>query len=319
MPSPREGYGPTGTLPPGQYEEHRPIVPPSQEPFVAPATGAAAPPPALDADPGSPAHSSPPALVSRAGPPSPPAHPSHPSGPSEPFPSSAPAPSRPSGPVSAVGDHRREALTSSEPPISRPEVPAPPLSNPFSGMGRVEVPDDLRDAAMRHFFAAEEALKVLDRDGAERELGRALSMIPGEGRFEVLRLWIEAVRLGLPATDQFAKERHYQEQLAALDGICERAPRLEEAFYYRGRLLKRSGRLKEAIADFKHAGQLNPSNLDAAREVRDYEERRNRRRRKTSEEELPSNKKRHGIRSEAENKVAEVADFFKGVLRRGRD
>ena len=186
-------------------------------------------------------------------------------------------------------------------------------------MGRVEVPDGVRDAAMRHFFAAEEALKILDRDRAERELARALTMIPGEGRFEVLQLWIEAERLGLPATDQFAKERHYQAQVAALNEICERAPRLEEAFYYRGRLLKRSGRLKDAIADFKHATKLNPSNLDAAREVRDYEERRNRRRRKSGEGEVPSNKKLQGIRSEAENKVAEVAEFFKGVLRRGRD
>jgi len=174
---------------------------------------------------------------------------------------------------------------------------------------------------MRHYFAAEEALKVLDRDRAESELKRALQLIPGEARFEVLKLWIDAERLGLPASDLQAKERHYAAQLEKLTAICERAPRLEEAFYYRARLLKRSARLKDAIADFKRASQLNPGNLDAAREVRAYEERRNRRRRKSGEQEAPSpsNRKLQDIKSEAGNKVAEVADFFKGVLRRGRD
>jgi tetratricopeptide (TPR) repeat protein len=177
---------------------------------------------------------------------------------------------------------------------------------------------------MRHFRDAEQALKVLDRDRADAEVKRALRMIPGEARFEVLALWIAAEKLGLPASDLVAKGRHYAKQLAELDAIVERAPKLEEAFYYRARLLKRSGRLKDAMTDFRRAAELNPANLDAAREIADYDRRRGRRGKggkkgagDKDKREVP--KARSSLKSEAEHKVSEVADFFKGVLRRGRD
>jgi len=45
-------------------------------------------------------------------------------------------------------------------------------------------------------------------------------------------------------------------------------PQYERALFYRGTLLKRSGRLEKAIRDFKLAAEINPKNLDAVREVR---------------------------------------------------
>lgn len=233
--------------------------------------------------------------------------------PSDPMHTGAPV-SRPSSPGAAS----RPSSPGAETRSSSPSFPSGPLLAP--GMGSVEAEPRTREMAMRHFREAESALKVLDRDRAAKEIDKALELLPGEARFEALALWIDAERLGLPASDLNAKGRHYAKQLAALDAIVERAPRLEEAFYYRGRMLKRSGRIKEAIADFRRAGELNPSNLDAAREVAAYDTRRGRRgRRKPSGASHEPPKARPSLKSEAENKVSEVADFFKGVLRRGRD
>jgi len=49
-----------------------------------------------------------------------------------------------------------------------------------------------------------------------------------------------------------------------------REPQYERALFYRGMLLKRSGRSDRAIRDFKLAAELNPKNIDAVREVRLY-------------------------------------------------
>jgi hypothetical protein len=44
--------------------------------------------------------------------------------------------------------------------------------------------------------------------------------------------------------------------------------RCERAFFWRAMLNKRIGRLEAAYRDFRHAMDLNPHNIDAAREVR---------------------------------------------------
>ena len=53
--------------------------------------------------------------------------------------------------------------------------------------------------------------------------------------------------------------------------MLAKEPRYERALFYRGTLLKRSGRLEKALHDFRLAAQINPRNVDATREVRLYE------------------------------------------------
>ena len=53
-----------------------------------------------------------------------------------------------------------------------------------------------------------------------------------------------------------------------LDMVVKQEPDYERALFYRGSLLKRSGHEDKALADFRKVVELNPRNIDAAREVR---------------------------------------------------
>ena len=44
--------------------------------------------------------------------------------------------------------------------------------------------------------------------------------------------------------------------------------RCEKAFYWRGMLYKRLGKIDQATKDFRRVVEMNPRNIDAAREVR---------------------------------------------------
>ena len=54
------------------------------------------------------------------------------------------------------------------------------------------------------------------------------------------------------------------DEAVRMNGNCERA------HFYRGMLHKRTENPKQALKDFKRAVELNPHNLDAAREIRLY-------------------------------------------------
>ena len=58
------------------------------------------------------------------------------------------------------------------------------------------------------------------------------------------------------------------EMLAALDRALKLNPDSERAHYYRGVVLKRLKRDNEALLHFRTASQLNPRNVEAARELR---------------------------------------------------
>jgi tetratricopeptide (TPR) repeat protein len=74
-----------------------------------------------------------------------------------------------------------------------------------------------------------------------------------------------------PELREGQQSTHYDDLLKILDGILAKEKEFERALYYRGVLLKRSGRGERAIRDFRLASELNPKNLDAVREVRLYE------------------------------------------------
>jgi len=58
------------------------------------------------------------------------------------------------------------------------------------------------------------------------------------------------------------------EMLVSLDRALKSNPQSERAHYYKGVVLKRLKRDREALSHFRAAAQLNPRNVDAARELR---------------------------------------------------
>jgi Tfp pilus assembly protein PilF len=59
--------------------------------------------------------------------------------------------------------------------------------------------------------------------------------------------------------------------IGLLDSAIAISNRCERAYFWRGTLYKRLGKNDAAFADFRRAAELNPRNIDAAREVRLYQ------------------------------------------------
>ena len=102
--------------------------------------------------------------------------------------------------------------------------------------------------------------------GAEELITRAYKSDPEQSDY-----------IALYATVQFSK-RAPDAPVDDLVKLCDQAiangERCELAYFCRATLKKRIGRIESAMVDFKNAYELNPKNLDAAREVRLYEMRR---------------------------------------------
>lgn len=116
--------------------------------------------------------------------------------------------------------------------------------------------------ASLEYRKAEALLKKHDIAGAEVHLRRATQLAPANVEYQVLLVWLQA------------KPDTTPEQLKALtmdlDRLIAKQATSERTYFYRGSLRKRQGLLKEAHADFVRAAELNPSNVEAAREVRIY-------------------------------------------------
>ncbi|XXX78539.1 DnaJ domain-containing protein [Sorangium sp. So ce134] len=124
------------------------------------------------------------------------------------------------------------------------------------------------DAALE-FQKAEILLKKNDLAGAEVRALRALNADPEQPEYMTLLVWIQAQRRGEPPPlAEGATSAHYDDLIQTLDVVLRKEPRYERALFYRGMLLKRSGRIDLAIRDFRLAAEINPKNLDAIREVR---------------------------------------------------
>ncbi|KYF60843.1 hypothetical protein BE15_04435 [Sorangium cellulosum] len=124
------------------------------------------------------------------------------------------------------------------------------------------------DAALE-FQKAEILLKKNDLLGAEIRARRALNEDPEQPEYMTLLAWIQAQRRGEPpALAEGATSAYYDDLIQTLDAVLQKESRYERALFYRGMLLKRSGRIDKAIRDFRLAAEINPKNLDAIREVR---------------------------------------------------
>jgi curved DNA-binding protein CbpA len=130
------------------------------------------------------------------------------------------------------------------------------------------------DAAME-FQKAEILQKKNDLAGAETLANSCVLADPEQPEYLALLVWIQAQRRGDPqGMREGQTSPHFDDLIKLLDGVLAKEPSYERAIYYRGVLLKRSGRHDKAMRDFKKAVELNPKNIDAVREVRLHDMRR---------------------------------------------
>jgi tetratricopeptide (TPR) repeat protein len=128
---------------------------------------------------------------------------------------------------------------------------------------------DLSSAeATLEFRKAEGLLKKNDAVQAEQHLRRAVQLAPANVEYQILLVWLQVKPDSTPA--------RLGELVLELGRLIERDPRAERAYFYRGQLEKRLERTREAMADFARAAELNPSNVDAQRELRIYKMRQER-------------------------------------------
>lgn len=118
--------------------------------------------------------------------------------------------------------------------------------------------------ATHAFQKAEVLLKRGNLALAEKEASIAFENDPSQADHVALHVWIQSQK---PTAD-----------LVALAGQLEKAAKAEpnnlRVRWYRGQLLKRLGRTREAIHDFRFIAERDPRHTDAHREVRLYAMRR---------------------------------------------
>jgi tetratricopeptide (TPR) repeat protein len=119
---------------------------------------------------------------------------------------------------------------------------------------------DVLESAME-FQKAEVLMRRRDYSQAMQLLRSAMNKNPDESDYLALYAWI------LHLQNQ-SDNAPFDDMLRSLDRALRSNPRNERAHYYKGTILKRMKRDNEAIRHFKHAMDINPRNVDAAREVR---------------------------------------------------
>ncbi|MBK6463080.1 MAG: DnaJ domain-containing protein [Myxococcales bacterium] len=116
--------------------------------------------------------------------------------------------------------------------------------------------------AANNFQKALVYLKRNDTATCEELARKALEADSTQADYLALVTWLDAQK---PHNLNFERTRELILKLdnaIAMNGSCERA------HFYRGMLHKRTENPKQALKDFKRAVELNPHNLDAAREIR---------------------------------------------------
>jgi len=123
--------------------------------------------------------------------------------------------------------------------------------------------------AALEFRKAEAFFKRNDLAAALGHIKRAMEVAPDNADYRAFAVAMEAGKTDLS-----------QERLLAmvkeLDGVVGKDAKCERALLTRGQLHKRLDHAAKAQADFQRVVELNPKNVDAAREVRLYEMRKER-------------------------------------------
>lgn len=121
--------------------------------------------------------------------------------------------------------------------------------------------------AAESFQKAEILLRKRDLDGAERFASMALAGDKDQPEYAALCAWIRARKSG-------AQEADIKSSLDVLKGAVAKQPNNVKMRYYLAGVLKLSGQESAALREFRFVADNDPSNLDAARELRLHEIRR---------------------------------------------
>ena len=146
-------------------------------------------------------------------------------------------------------------------PDARPPSPSrPPADGALDARAIAAMSADERTieaSALRQ--RAELLLSRNDVAGAERLALQAHHLDERNAEGLALLGWLRAMKPGATSVS---------DGLKLLDHSLKENPSSDRALFYRGSLLKRASREADAIRDFRKAVELNPKNIDAAREVR---------------------------------------------------
>lgn len=116
--------------------------------------------------------------------------------------------------------------------------------------------------AATEFQKAEVYLKRNDVAQAHELAKKAYALDPEQADYLAMVTWLDAQK-----PEWIGREKTL-EKIAILDRCIKMNVNSERAYFWRGMLYKRIDETNKAMRDFKKAGDLNPRNLDAMREVR---------------------------------------------------
>ncbi len=163
------------------------------------------------------------------------------------------------------GSELEEALgrASAAPPRAGSRLP--PAAPSARALGEVALAPSESNAervleAMTNFRLAESALQRNDLAQAERLAARAVSGDPEQKDYLALHAWVRAMTS--------ANAEGPNEAILTLSRLLAEDAGNERALLYRGKLLKRMNRTREALRDFERVLQANPRHREAAQEAR---------------------------------------------------
>jgi tetratricopeptide (TPR) repeat protein len=116
--------------------------------------------------------------------------------------------------------------------------------------------------AATNFQKAEVCFRRNDYAQAEAFCSKAVEADPTQPDYLALLAWLIALK---PENQSGEKTR---DALQLLDRAIGMSAKCDKAYFYRAQIYKRIGKADAALRDFRRVMELNPRNIDAAREVR---------------------------------------------------
>jgi curved DNA-binding protein CbpA len=117
--------------------------------------------------------------------------------------------------------------------------------------------------AATSFQKAQVLLRTNHVAAAEQEAKSAMEDDPDQGEYRALWAWLVSQKPTTPPET-------LSELLRMLDRSVKSEPKNDRILFYRAQINKRAGREEAAYRDFRKVLEMNPRNIDAAREVRLY-------------------------------------------------
>jgi tetratricopeptide (TPR) repeat protein len=118
--------------------------------------------------------------------------------------------------------------------------------------------------AATHFQKAEVCFRRNDLAQAEEFCRKAIENDATQSDYLAMLAWLLALKPENQSPEKTRTSIHMLDRAIEMNEKCERA------YFWRGMLFRRLGRADTAVRDFKRAVNLNPHNIDAAREIRLY-------------------------------------------------